>query len=125
MRHVGVRVVEDAERLERLGPDLEVGAVLVVADADLQLVGVWLPEERDLETVVRAVGQLSKWAVAELRDCHLRLLVVFLETPTIAAENAHVSVASYQSKAPARAPITSEASPQHGPMKIRSSCLQR
>jgi hypothetical protein len=39
MLHVRVRVVKDDERLIRLGPDLEVCAVLMVADANLQLVG--------------------------------------------------------------------------------------
>src|SRR5262245_29517216 len=56
-RRVRVRVVEDVECLLRLGADLQVRAEPSVADADLQLVGGRMPEERDLEAVVRAVGK--------------------------------------------------------------------
>jgi hypothetical protein len=67
-RFVRIRVVERVERVVRPWLDDEVGAAPLVADADGQLVGGRLPEERDLEAVVGAVGELT-WRV--IGDCDL------------------------------------------------------
>jgi hypothetical protein len=61
---IRVRVVEDVERQAGLRLDLEVCVASRIADADRQFVGCRLPEERDLETVVCAMGKLDLHVVA-------------------------------------------------------------
>jgi hypothetical protein len=56
---VRVRVVEDVEGLIRRGGEFEVGSAALVRDGDGQLIRVLLPEEQDLDAVVRSVCKLS------------------------------------------------------------------
>src|SRR5262249_31971546 len=65
-----------------------------VAHADREFVVRGMPEERDLEAVVDAVGQFSRLSV-ECGGCHLRLLVGHCESlERIAVGTPPVSVAS-------------------------------
>src|SRR4029450_9378535 len=58
--------VKDGEGVMRVGGELEVGAVTVVGDTDGQLVRDLVPEQHDLETVVRSVCELSVRLVRRL-----------------------------------------------------------
>ena len=83
-----VRVVEDVEGLIRGGGKLEIGSPALVRDDDGQVIGVLLPEEHDLDAVVRSVCELSVRRVACRRDSFL------LAESTIAAGRESVSAAS-------------------------------